>query len=187
MLFRYNTSMKIITGLGNPGTRYEQTRHNAGFLALDFFMKTHETIQCQSKFNAQICEYHEDGEKIFLVKPQTFMNLSGEAVQEICAFYKVDTAKDLLVIHDEKDLKFEVLKTTDGSSSAGHNGVQNIIDELGHKDFARIRIGVETREADSPIPTDDFVLQKFTEEELAILEEKILPEVNKQIENFIKK
>ncbi|QQS23027.1 aminoacyl-tRNA hydrolase [bacterium] len=177
--------MKIIVGLGNPGKQYQLTRHNAGFLAVDYFLKNHEAISCQSKFNAQVCEYHENGVKVFIVKPQSFMNLSGEVVKEIAHFYKIDIANDLLVVHDDKDLDFEKIKFTDGSGSAGQNGVQNIIDELGTKSFHRIRIGVESREAGSPIETADFVLQKFTDEEMKVLEEKVLPGAARLIENFI--
>ncbi len=125
--------------------------------------------------------------KIFFVKPQKFMNLSGEVVKEICSFYKVDVSKNLLVIHDEVDLPFATIREAKDSGGAGHNGVQNIIDELGTKDFARIRIGVESREPDSPIPTDVFVLNKFTEDELKQLHESILPETSKLIQNFIQK
>ncbi len=183
--------MKLIVGLGNPGNQYEFTRHNAGFLAVDFFLKDRSAISCQSKFKAQICEYQEDVgngkvEKVFFVKPQNFMNLSGEVVREILAFYKLDHANDLLVIHDDKDLPFTTVKEGFSSGSAGHNGVQNIIDELGTKDFARIRIGVETREPDSPLPTDVFVLQKFQDEELEKLQKEVFPETNKLIEAFIK-
>lgn len=177
--------MKIIVGLGNPGTKYEQTRHNAGFLALDWFTKDRDMIACQSKFKAQICEYHEGGVKIFFVKPQSYMNLSGQVVREIAGFYKIDPSTDLLVIHDEKDLPFGTLREAHGSSAAGHNGVQDIIDELGTKDFARIRIGVESREPDSPLPTDEFVLQKFSAEEWQTLQEKILPEVSNLTEKFL--
>ncbi|HMQ01800.1 MAG TPA: aminoacyl-tRNA hydrolase [Candidatus Doudnabacteria bacterium] len=194
--------MKIVVGLGNPGTKYEQTRHNAGFLALDFFMKDRDVIACQSKFKAQICEYQftpvpsltrKGGDevagvvKVFLVKPQNYMNLSGQVVREITSFYKVDFSKDLLVIHDEVDLPFGTLRETNSSSAAGHNGVQNLIDELGTKNFARIRIGVESREQNSPLPTDEFVLQKFTGEELKTLPEKVFPEVNKLIDKFLQR
>jgi peptidyl-tRNA hydrolase, PTH1 family len=178
--------MKLIVGLGNPGKQYEQTRHNAGFLAVDFFLKDHPAISCQSKFNAEICEYHENGEKVFFIKPQTFMNLSGEVVRDIMAFYKLNHSTDLLVIHDEKDLPFASVKEAKDSGSAGHNGVQNIIDELGSKDFFRIRIGVETRAVGSPLPTDVFVLQRFTDDELMALEKEIFPNTNKLIEQFIK-
>lgn len=179
--------MKLIVGLGNPGKQYENTRHNAGFLAVDFFLKDHQAITCQGKFNAQICEYHENGIKVFFIKPQSFMNLSGEVVQEIASFYKVDATQDILVIHDEKDLPFGAIKEAKDSGSAGHNGVQNIIDQIGTKDFSRVRIGVESREENSPLPTDVFVLQPFNTDELTTLETKIFPEINKLIEEFIKK
>ena len=114
------------------------------------------------------------------------MNLSGEVVREILAFYKLDHANDLLVLHDEKDLPFGVVKEGFASGSAGHNGVQNIIDELGTKDFARVRIGVENREPDSPIPTDVFVLNKFEKSELERLEKEVFPATNKLTDAFIK-
>lgn len=185
-VFLYNYFMKIIAGLGNPEDKYLHTRHNAGFLALDFYMKDLNVINCSSKFKAQICELQENGEKIFFIKPQTFMNLSGTAVKEICDFYKIDASKDLLVIHDEKDLPLGQIKTTPSSSGAGHNGVQNIIEELGTQDFNRIRIGIESREEGSPVPTDVFVLQRFTDEELEMLDSKIFSEVKEKIAEFLK-
>lgn len=185
LIISYNTPMKLIVGLGNPGTQYENTRHNAGFLALDFFLKDHPAINCQGKFNAQICELHIDGVKMFFIKPQSFMNLSGQVVREIASFYKVDITKDLLVLHDEKDLPFATVKEARDSGSAGHNGVQNIIDELGTKNFARIRIGVESREPNSPLPTDVFVLQPFTNEELDKLKSEVFPSTTQLIEKFI--
>lgn len=179
--------MKIIVGLGNPGKQYEQTRHNAGFLAIDYFLQHKETIACQSKFEAQICEYHEAAQKIFLVKPQTFMNNSGEAVSEIVNFYKIDPKKDLLVIHDEVDLPLGSLKSTNDSSAAGHNGVQDIFDILGTKNIHRVRIGIETRESRNDLPTDAFVLQRFTSTELDRLQSEVFPKVNQLIEEFIQK
>jgi peptidyl-tRNA hydrolase, PTH1 family len=178
--------MKLVVGLGNPGKQYELTRHNVGFLATDFFMKDHPAITCLSRFDALICEYHEGGEKVFFVKPQNFMNLSGEVVKQILSYYKLDHANDLLVVHDEVDLPFGTIKEGFASGSAGHNGVQNIIDELGTKDFARLRIGVETREQGSPIPTDVFVLNRFEKTEMQDLEEKIFPETTKLIAAFLK-
>ncbi len=175
----------MIVGLGNPGKQYEHTRHNAGFLAVDFFLKGKDAITCQSKFKAQICEYHEGGEKVFFVKPQTFMNLSGSAVKGIADYYKLNYSKDILVVHDEKDLPFGKIKITESSSGAGHNGVQNIIDEFGHKDFHRIRIGVESREPDSQMPTDVFVLHPFSHQEYERLESEVLPKVSELIKEFI--
>jgi PTH1 family peptidyl-tRNA hydrolase len=178
--------MKIIIGLGNPGEKYTTTRHNAGFLALDHFLKDKEVINCASKFEAQICEYHEGGNKMYFIKPQTFMNNSGKAVREFLQFYKVDPKTELLVVHDDKDLAFGTIKTTNDSSGAGHNGVQNIIDELGTQEFNRIRIGVESRESGSPIPTDVFVLQNFSDEELEKFNVEILPEIKLKIDEFLK-
>jgi PTH1 family peptidyl-tRNA hydrolase len=184
--------MKLIVGLGNPGNKYTHTRHNAGFLAVDFFLKNLETINCKSSFSSQICEVHFHAReangapvKTFFIKPQTYMNNSGEAVQAVCNFYKVDPKTDLLVLHDEKDLLFGTFKFTTGSRSAGHNGVGDIIEKLGTQDFARIRIGVETRVSGDPTPTDAFVLQNFSEEELHTLNTKIFPETDKLIEQFI--
>lgn len=179
--------MKLIVGLGNPGKQYEHTRHNAGFLAVDYFLQNKDTIACQSKFDAQICEYHEGSEKIFLAKPQTFMNASGGAVKEIVEYYKLDPATDLLVIHDEVDLPLGRMKSTNDSSAAGHNGVQDIFDELGTKNIHRIRIGIEIRESRDELPTDAFVLQRFTETELHKLKSEVFPKTNQLIEEFIKK
>jgi PTH1 family peptidyl-tRNA hydrolase len=177
--------VKIIVGLGNPGGKYKQTRHNVGFLALDFYLHDKNPIACQSKFAAEVCELHFGSTKVYFVKPTTFMNLSGTAVRDIVNFYKADLSKEVLVIHDEKDLPFGELRATHSSSSARHNGVQNIIDELGTQDFHRLRIGIESREPDSPLPTDAFVLEKFTKEEISQIEQKILPEVSGHIDQFI--
>ena len=177
--------MKLIVGLGNPGKKYEHTRHNAGFMAVDFYLKDQRTIAFQSKFKAQVCEFHEGGQKIFFVKPQNFMNSSGAVIREICDFYKVDPQKNLLVIHDEVDLPFGAIRATASSSGAGHNGVQDIIEKLGSQDFHRIRIGVESRATRALIPTDAFVLQEFSDEETKKLTEEILPKVNEEIKKFL--
>ncbi len=179
--------MKLIIGLGNPGTKYSATRHNAGFLAIDYFLKNIQAINCQSSFQAQICELHFGAQKVFFVKPQTFMNLSGEAVRAIGDFYKINYSTDLLVIHDDVDLPFGEIKNTTSSSAAGHNGVQNIIDLLGTKDFHRIRLGVENRLDKKIPPTEAFVLQNFNAEEITKLEAEVLPEVKLAIEKFIGK
>jgi peptidyl-tRNA hydrolase, PTH1 family len=159
--------MQIVVGLGNPGKEYEKTRHNAGFIALDNIRNKYnrDGVCSRSKFQAHIYELIIDGTKHLLVYPQTFMNLSGKAVREIMDFYKL-TPKDILVLHDEVDLPVGTIKFTESSGHAGHNGIKSLIEELGTQDFRRIRIGVESREGDSKIPTDAFVLQPFTEEEL---------------------
>ncbi|MBU6447230.1 aminoacyl-tRNA hydrolase [Patescibacteria group bacterium] len=156
--------MKIIVGLGNPGEKYLKTRHNAGFMALDYILKDKHVISCSSKFDAKICEVH-DPDKTFYVYPQTYMNDSGKAVKQIMDFYKV-LPEDLIIIHDDVDLPIGTVRVTDSSSDAGHNGVKSIIESLGTQDFKRIRIGIEDR-ADKKIPpTDAFVLMEFTDDEL---------------------
>lgn len=162
--------MKLIIGLGNPGKDYQYTRHNVGFLALDFILQELETISCTSKFDAKICEVHlpkENGapEKVFFVYPETYMNNSGKAVKQLLDFYKLEP-KDILVIHDDIDLPLGTIKFTEASGSAGHNGVQSIIDSIGTHEFKRIRVGIETREDKTQIPTDAFVLQVFRPDEL---------------------
>lgn len=184
--------MKLIIGLGNPGKKYEHTRHNAGFLAIDYYLKPIETISCSSRFQGQVCEVHftaQNGQggpvKTFFVKPQTYMNNSGDAVAEIVKFYKADPEKDLLIIHDEIDLKFGFWKPAFDSRPAGHNGVKSIIQQLGTQKFNRIRIGVESRKSRLESPTDEYVLSPFSADELSALQQTVLPEIQKSIEQFI--
>ncbi len=177
--------MKLIVGLGNPGEKYKQTRHNAGFLAIDYFLKDIGSINCQSKFHATVCEAHFGPIKTFFVKPQTFMNESGQAVKEILNFYKARPQTDLLVIHDDSDLPLGTIRMAADSSSAGHNGVQSIIDELGSQEFQRIRIGIDTRKTRDELPTENFVLLPFTVDKLNLLNKEVFPKVSKKIQDFI--
>lgn len=156
--------MQLVIGLGNPGKEYISTRHNAGFLALDFILKDIQTISCESKFDANICEARMP-DKVLFIYPETFMNNSGEAVKQLMDFYKLEP-KDILVLHDDIDLPLGSLKFTESSGTAGHNGIKSIIENIGTQDFRRIRIGVESRENKEHMPTDAFVLEKFSEEEL---------------------
>jgi PTH1 family peptidyl-tRNA hydrolase len=180
--------MKLIVGLGNPGEKYKQTRHNAGFLALDFLLKDDGFMKAQPsrEFKSEMYTWANGDEKVIFLKPQTYMNDSGQALKTICNFYKMDLPKDLLVVHDDTDLPFGEIRTTDSSSSAGHNGVQSIIDNLGTQNFHRIRIGVETRRSRDDLPTDAFVLQNFSDQEIKKLREEILPEVEKKIKSFLR-
>ena len=177
--------MKLIVGLGNPGKKYELTRHNAGFLAIDHFLKDKSPIACQSKFQVEICELHFGSTKVYFVKPQTFMNNSGRAILDLVQFYKVDADKDVLVIHDEADLPLGTIRLADNSSAAGHNGVKSIFETLGTQNIHRIRIGVETRASRNDLPTDAFVLQNFTADELETLNKNMLPEVDRYIRSFV--
>jgi peptidyl-tRNA hydrolase, PTH1 family len=178
--------VKLIVGLGNPGKKYEQTRHNAGFLAVDFILKDDIFFQAKPshEFKSEMFTW-DNSEKIVFLKPQTFMNDSGQALVTICNFYKLDYKKDLIILHDDVDLPIGVYKKSTGSSSAGHKGIQSIIDILGTQDFNRIRIGVESRENKQIPPTDAFVLQEFAENEKNILQKEIFPEIFKEVVDFL--
>ena len=176
--------MKLIIGLGNPEKKYEKNRHNAGFLCVDFLQKEwgFEAFTLDKKLSASISSGTLDSEKVLLVKPDTFMNASGAAVQKLLHFYKL-SPRDILIIHDDLDIAPGTFRTTLSSRSAGHNGVENIIESLGTQDFFRIRLGIgrpdrippETgnvagRPSDEPescVSAHDFVLQNFSPEELA--------------------
>ncbi len=183
--------MKLIVGLGNPGKKYELTRHNAGFLALDNFLTAEAQVDPELIWSndpvARTVNLTMGEQKILFAKPQTFMNNSGEAVSKLANFYKIEIQKDLLVVQDEIDLPVGTFKTAENSSAAGHNGISNIINLLGTQQFYRIRIGVESRENKQHKPTDAFVLENFTTEELKLLQEKVFPEVNQKIKEFIHK
>jgi len=176
--------MKLIIGLGNPGKKYSGTRHNVGFEFLEK-LKTEldfPEFEFNKKFNAEISTKKE----VTLVKPQTFMNLSGETVRDILSFYKL-SPEDILVIHDDKDIALGEYRLADDSSSAGHNGVQNIIDTLGTQKFNRIRIGVglpADLSAETLVKADVFVLQKFSDEELEKIK-KVLDEVLKEVKKSL--
>jgi PTH1 family peptidyl-tRNA hydrolase len=162
--------MKLIIGLGNPGQKYENTRHNLGFIFLDklraqWFLPE---FKLEKKFDAEISQGELNSGKIILAKPQNFMNLSGEAVKKIMTFYKL-TPEEILIIHDDIDILLGKYKLATDSSSAGHNGVQNIIDQLGTKKFARLRIGIKSDTADeekNQLEISDFVLGKLSPEEI---------------------
>ena len=181
--------MKIIIGLGNPGKKYENTRHNVGFAAVEALVeKIGSSWENNKKFQAEICH---SGDTI-LVKPQTFINNSGQSVQAILSYYKLlpkklgmfkikdsDLSEILTVIHDDIDISLGKHKISVDSRSAGHRGVQSIINHLKTKNFTRIRIGIRTEMANR-MPADQFVLQKFRGEELKIIDgliNKIISEI----------
>jgi PTH1 family peptidyl-tRNA hydrolase len=179
--------MKLIIGLGNPGQEYEKTRHNAGFLCADFLRKEFgfETFTPNKKMSAVISSGTLEGKKILLVKPDTFMNASGTAVQAVRDFYKL-SPQDIAVIHDDLDIAPHAWKVTSSSRAAGHNGVQDIIDKLGTQDFFRIRLGIghPSAENDACISPHDYVLQNFSPEELAGLQE-LFPKVKEEILHWL--
>ena len=166
--------MKIVIGLGNPGEQYKHTRHNAGWLALNYmvehggFGKQYETEEFDSilwQVEAARTAEGAGSDKLMFMYPHTFMNSSGEAVAKMVDYYKLSPA-DIIVIHDDVDLPLGTIKFTDNSGAAGHNGVKSIIENLGTQEFRRIRIGIESREVADIPPTEAFVLQPFTPEEL---------------------
>ena len=134
--------MKIFVGLGNPTAEYAATKHNVGFMLADRLADELDVFTWRERFNALVAETFLEGEKILLVKPQTFMNLSGEAVAPLMNFYKLDTA-DLTVAHDDMDLPLGMIRLRPKGSGGGHHGVESIIQHLGgEQNFSRVRIGV---------------------------------------------
>ena len=150
--------MKIIFGLGNPGKNYENTRHNIGYILVDAIAKDKNVSFKSSKFNADTSEYYHNEEKIILVKPLSFMNLSGTVVKKMIDFYKVNI-NDIMVIHDDLDMDFGRVKIVTNSSSGGHNGIKDIEKNIGSKDYTRLKIGISK---DNNIDTKDYVLGKFS-------------------------
>lgn len=185
--------MKIIIGLGNPGKEYANTRHNIGFEILDALQKefSFPDFEFNKKFNADISsgDYQPKttNQKLILVKPQTFMNLSGTATRSILDFYKL-APEDIIIIHDDIDIKLATFKVATDSRSAGHNGVQNIIDQLATQKFTRLRIGVGDITTDEEIAcrlgAHDFVLGKFSQEENKKISE-IMPDVISEIKKLL--
>jgi PTH1 family peptidyl-tRNA hydrolase len=159
--------MKIITGLGNPGKKYENTRHNVGFIIISNFgikISDFSDWKINKKFNAEISEGKIGGEKIVLLRPQTFMNNSGQAVAAAARFYKIKPA-DLLIIHDDIDLPLGKLRIKKDGSSGGHRGVESIITALNSKNFTRLKIGVAPEARPKNFDAADFVLKKFIKAE----------------------
>lgn len=148
----------LIVGLGNPGNEYKNTRHNVGFMSIDFLAPTDATWKKEK--NAMTARVDIDGLNAILVKPQTYMNNSGEAVGALMAFYKIPL-ENVVVIHDDMDLKLGDLREKIGGSSAGHNGIKSIDNAIG-KEYRRIRIGIgHPRDFENPMDPADWVLGKF--------------------------
>lgn len=156
----------ILVGLGNPGKKYDGTRHNVGFECLDAFAKAHEFGPWMEKKDLKclITTKTLGDVRVILCKPTTFMNLSGEAVQKTAHFYKIPP-QEIVVVHDELDIPFGQIRMRMGGSDAGHNGIKSLIQHVGDS-FGRVRIGVAS-EARGQMDGADFVLAKFTAEELA--------------------
>lgn len=167
--------MKLIIWLWNPGKKYTNTRHNVWFLFLDFLQEKLNILwdfEEISKFKAEILETNIHWEKIFLVKPQTFMNLSGESVLKLLSFYKIEK-KDIIVIFDDISLEPGKVRFRESGSAGWQNGVKSIIANI-WEDFKRIKIGIGQ---DKRLDLADWVLSKFSEEEIEKLKKETFPEV----------
>lgn len=151
--------MKLIVGLGNPGREYEYTRHNMGFLVLDSFAKKFGVSITKEKFNGLYEILSINGEKVLLLKPLSFMNLSGIVVRKFVNFYKIDI-DDVLIISDDLDMDFLKIKLKYKGSCGGHNGLRSIEDNLGTSMYKRLKIGISN---DKSIDTKDYVLGKFSD------------------------
>ncbi|WP_085994539.1 aminoacyl-tRNA hydrolase [Oceanobacillus senegalensis] len=154
--------MKCIVGLGNPGKKYDQTRHNAGFMVVDELARRNGWEFGKSKFKGRFTMEPFEGEKVILLKPETYMNLSGESIRLLMDFYNIDV-EDLLVIYDDLDLSPGKIRLRQKGGHGGHNGVRNTIDHLGTKEFKRIRVGIGRPANNTPII--DYVLGTFSKKE----------------------
>ena len=157
----------LIVGLGNVGSEYDMTRHNTGFMVLDAFAKA-SNIVFEDKRYGYVAEVSIKGRKVFLLKPTTYMNLSGESIREVVDFYKL-TCEDIVVIYDDISLDVGRLRIREKGSAGGHNGIKSIIAHLGTDVFPRIKVGVGQPNVDLV----NYVLGKFTDEEMEVLSESI--------------
>lgn len=162
--------MKVIVGLGNPGRRYANTRHNVGFWVIDCLSDQWRIPVKKEKWKAEVGEGQINGENVLLVKPQTYMNRSGESVQEICRFFQLDL-DHLLVIYDDLDLPVGRIRLRAKGSSGGHNGMKSIFAHLKTEKLKRIKIGIGHPEGNADIA--DYVLSPFPKQELPFIEEAV--------------
>ena len=169
--------MKMIVGLGNPGKEYENTRHNVGFMFINYFPGNNLWTK---KFNAMYSKQTINGEKVLFVKPLTYMNLSGDSVVEFVKYFKIKI-DDILIIQDDLDLPVGSIKLKYKSSAGGHNGMKSIINRLGTNAIPRLKIGIANNKL---IDTKDYVLGKFSKDEIDIINSK-MDTVSKIILSFI--
>ncbi len=157
----YNSYMKIIVGLGNPGRTYLKTRHNMGFMVIDLLLNEFNVELNEKKFKADYTIVNRLGKKFILVKPQTFMNNSGEAVNQLMRYYNIDL-ENLVIIYDDLDLPCGKIRLREKGNDGGHNGLKSLNQHLGTKEYKRIRIGIDNNQM---IPRADYVLGKPSSEQ----------------------
>jgi len=161
--------MKLVVGIGNPGKEYEHTRHNIGFDTIDMLASKLNITNCKEKFNGVYFETIINGEKVLLLKPQSYVNLSGTVVRKFLDYFKINV-EDILVVVDDLDQKIGNYKLKSNSSSGGHNGLKNIEQNLGTKDYKRLKIGIDNGNKDNVV---DYVLGRFGKEERTIIDKVI--------------
>ncbi|MCR4756818.1 MAG: aminoacyl-tRNA hydrolase [Butyrivibrio sp.] len=168
--------MYVIAGLGNPEKKYFETRHNVGFAAIDALSDKYNIELTETKFKAAFGKGRIGNERVILVKPLTYMNLSGEAIRPICDYFKVDSKEELIVISDDVDLDVGKIRVRPKGSAGGHNGLKSIIAQLGHSEFNRVRVGVGKRPKEYDMV--DWVLGHFQGEDAVSIKEGINKAVN---------
>jgi len=163
--------LKVIVGLGNPGSKYTETRHNAGFWFIEELAREYSALfRQEKKFHGEVAKISLAGKDIWLLKPETFMNRSGLAVQSLMSFYRI-SADQLLVAHDEIDLPPGTAKLKTGGGHGGHNGLRDIISQLGTKDFHRLRIGVGHPGSKDQVV--DYVLRNASRDDRILIDRDI--------------
>ncbi len=162
--------MKLIIGLGNPGKPYEHTRHNIGFDVIDSLAEKWNAPLNQAKFNGMYASVHRPEGKVMLVKPLTYMNLSGECVRPLMDYFDIDV-EDIIVIYDDLDLETGKLRLRQKGSAGGHNGIKSLIQHLGTQEFNRIRVGINRPPAGMKV--SDYVLSKFSKDDQPAVETAI--------------
>jgi PTH1 family peptidyl-tRNA hydrolase len=155
--------MWLIAGLGNPGPKYALTRHNIGFMSLDYFAHGYKISNWNQEHQALTCKFKIEDQQVLLVKPQTYMNLSGESVQSLMHFYKIDL-NQLIVVQDDIDQNFASMRFHKNRGHGGHNGIRSISEKLGSAEYIRLKLGVG-RPSHPEMQVADYVLQKFNSEE----------------------
>ena len=174
-------STKVIVGLGNPEQDYDRTRHNVGFRALDYFCGKYDVEINFSDKNVDYGSVLFDDKKVFVIKPKTYMNLSGSCVKSFTQYKNIEPS-NIIVIHDDIDVKLGCVRQKLAGGDAGHKGIRDIIEKLGTRDFSRIRIGIGRPDTD--IEVSDWVLKRFSSKELLIIDE-VLEEVALKAFDFV--
>ena len=158
--------MKLIVGLGNPGAKYANTKHNVGFMTLDQYADAKNVSLLNEKFNGLYVKTRINGEHVILLKPLTYMNESGQAVGEYARFFKIAPA-DILIIQDDMDLPLAKMRIRESGSAGGHNGIKSVIAHLGTQDFLRLKIGIQHPKREKVI---DWVLTPFEKDDAALIQ-----------------